>query len=347
MAQQNCITELLTLKNGLKSPLYFNGQVISAEDLTLDRTSHDAELWRMRRLLHGWGVVAGFIVLLEKDQLKILKGYGICPSGAELYLPDIVILSDISQVLLKACGPGAAGCDLEAEPRDENAPLTGWLVARPVNTATAPRAGIPQDCTHPGNLLFPTLNCGAVRLELHCSRPPGHPGQVLGCEKLTSFLCSGAPIAMPAAHPAPDLLVLGRIRVEDGVLLSDYDGRRHLYPVSLIQDFLSACQCDSVQPEPEEPAPDSGGGRPRPGGFDWSDLFDFVRVDPDNPVTDPERLKVLAHTFGTLGLSPRDMIEKPFEEILVIAGLTVPEAEIRQLIDRLNGLRDVITSPEF
>ena len=351
MAQNGCITELQTLHNGLKSPLYFDGQVVRADDLNLDRTSHDAELWRMRRLMHGWGIVAGFIVVPENDGLRVLEGYGIAPSGAEICLPDGAWLGDIAQILRNYCGPGAAGCDLDAHVTEQEGPLTGWLVARPVSSPAAPRAALPQDCTHPGNALYPTLTCGAVTLELHCQRPEGHPAPTLDCESLQEILGNGAPIAMPLPHPEPDLLVLARIQIGEDGLQIDLDGRRHLYPVSLLQDFMTACQCGRAQPVPDTSVPGQPPREPptRPGGtapkgLSWKDLQKYVKRRPFDPEPDPLADNSLIDRLKELGIQPIDVLNKPVGELV---GLGLSETEVLNMTANVAGLRDVILSPRF
>lgn len=244
MKSQDSITLLTRLQNGITAPLFFDGQVIEAADLTLGRANHLAELMRLRQLLHGWGVVAGLAVTADKKDLIVQPGYGICPSGAELYLPHPVPLTDLLTTLRSCCAPPPSDCAIDAVKPQSSGPTTAWLVARPDRHNAGPRASWPSDCSHPGNALHFSRECGEVALELHCRCPDSHPGAASSDgESMRRLLCSGMPVPLPPPHPAPDLLVLARLRLQSNQLQIDYDGRRPLYSVSLLQDLLLACQC--------------------------------------------------------------------------------------------------------
>ena len=98
------------------TPLYFDRQVIRASDLTLDRDAHDAALMRMRRLMHGWGVVSGFIPeKRDGDTFVISPGYGISPSGAEVFSPREILLKELAKQISVACQCDEEGGECELD----------------------------------------------------------------------------------------------------------------------------------------------------------------------------------------------------------------------------------------
>lgn len=259
---------LARAKNGVETPLYFDRQIIRAEDLTLDRTSHDRELARMRRILHGWGVVAGFVLTEAADDSFIVSsGYGITQTGDEVYLTEALIITNVLQRVNECCGSVEVGCE-ETCPEKikvtaaafETQVLTAWLVARPVQDNQSPRAGIAQDCSHPGNQLLPSRACEIVSIELLCCLPDHFQLAHAYADKTPrsfSYSDALAMLPMPAEPSAEDnFLVLGRVSVgSNGIYVSPED-RRTVLPVSVLQDWLQACKCrDSRNEQEPEPRP--------------------------------------------------------------------------------------------
>ena len=254
-----------TSQNDVVTPLYFDRQIVRASDLTLDRTSHDEELERMRRLLHGWGVVAGFAFLKlepEKGLVRIGKGYGITPNGHEIYLTQPVELTDLVRRVDECCGPDSAGCDIidEAERKriaENHAKgfTEGWLIARPHYTDSDYRAGVPDGCQHPANALLPARRCEGIRFDIVCTLDFPHVQTPISCEELTDWMCKvpktgRLPLPMPGmVEEENDFLVLAKIKIEDGKQSITYEDRRLRLPVSIIQDWVSACMC-AAKPAP-------------------------------------------------------------------------------------------------
>lgn len=256
---------IATSQNDVVTPLYFDRQVVRAADLMLDRTSHDEELERMRRLLHGWGVVAGFAFLkseAEKGTLTIGKGYGITPNGHEIYLTKPVVLTELVTRLDQCCGPDSAGCDIvdEAErlriaENHAKGFTEGWLVARPHFTDGDYRTGVPDGCQHPANAMLPSRRCEGIRFDIICTLDFPHVQTPKSCEELTEWMCKvpetgRLPLPMPGmVADEDDFLVLAKIKIEDGKSSITYEDRRLRLPVSVIQDWVSACMC-AVKPAP-------------------------------------------------------------------------------------------------
>jgi hypothetical protein len=195
---------LAEVPNSLVTPLYFDRQVIRAADLTLDRSSHDEELARMRRLLHGWGVVIGLVPVIEGEGLSVSRGYAVTPTGEEVFLTADVSVPDIAAEVVARCGSGARPCELVDPNRPaaaEGDPLTAWLVARPVERSAQLQGAIPEGCDHPANGMYPSRRCGGVRLEVLCSLPATHTEATPPSAQLAATVCGpGSPDAEHLVH---------------------------------------------------------------------------------------------------------------------------------------------------
>lgn len=247
--------ELAEARNGVVTPLYFDRQVIRAEDLTLDRTSHDRELARMRRILHGWGVVAGLIPTIKDDKLIISAGYGITRTGDEIYLTEALEVTDIAGHVWGCCGSGKSTCEVISpeERRDmaqrlKTETVTARLVARPTQATGSPRPGIAEGCAHPANGLLPSRACDVVTIELLCELelPQSFTLSKRDCKDLTGFFCND-PVPMLPMPPEPsaqyNFLVLGQITAGPKSVTFSPQDRRTVLPLSLVQDWLQSCQC--------------------------------------------------------------------------------------------------------
>jgi hypothetical protein len=241
--------EIARSGNGVVTPLYFDRQVVRAEDLTLDRASHDAESARMRRYLHGWGVVAGLAPTLTEGttgpRLTVPTGYGVTPSGEEVLLTEpIVVDGDLGALVRTRCGPGSPGCELPAPGAagDADAEVVAWLVARPVHSEADLRAGVPAGCEHPASVLMPSRACHGVSLELRCAIPPLHEPPTKDCPAVTGILWGDDPFSLPASpNPGDDCLVLARLVAGPESVVVDLAARRRLLPLWVLQEWILAC----------------------------------------------------------------------------------------------------------
>jgi hypothetical protein len=252
---------LAEVPNSLVTPLYFDRQVIRAADLTLDRSSHDEELARMRRLLHGWGVVVGLVPVIEGEGsragLSVSRGYAVTPTGEEVFLTAGVSVPDIAAEVVARCGSGARPCELVDPNRPaaaEGDPLTAWLVARPVEQSAQLQGTIPEGCDHPANGMYPSRRCGGVRLDVLCSLPATHTEATPPSVQLAATVCGpGSPDAEPVLLPMPQLpgpeasfVVLGRLLVRDGGATFTTEDRRTLLPLQTLQAWVSAKTCPGL-----------------------------------------------------------------------------------------------------
>lgn len=247
---------LIKAENGLTSPLYFDRQVVQAEDLTLDRASHDRELARMRRYLHGWGVVAGLVPHIEADILTVTGGYGVTPLGREVFFAGALSVAGIAAQGTACCGPGGSGCALVDEAAIAAAavtlPVLSWLIARPTLAETDLRPGVDEGCAHPANHLRPSRSCGGVALDLICALPESHrvaaslPGHLCGAyDPLSPDMHSMRPMP-PEVSEEDDFVVLGQVLVEDGVAVFRTADRRTLLPTAVLQEWLMTSTCPSI-----------------------------------------------------------------------------------------------------
>lgn len=240
--------------NGLVVPLYFPRQIVQAADLTLDRTSRDAELARMRRLLHGWGVVMGLVPRTEADTLTVSAGYGVTPTGQEVLLTDKASFEGIAAAVLSCCGGPGDGCN-SLEPRDDRAapsdPVVAWLIARPTRHDAEPRPSIPHGCEHPANALHPSRSCAGVRLELLCELPATHVSADPLPDDLAGIVCgpqatdtTAVMLTMPELPgPEASFVVLGQLMVTDGVASYLPQDRRTLLPLQTLQAWVALRTC--------------------------------------------------------------------------------------------------------
>ena len=288
MATKDTCAVLADPKNGVVTPLYFDRQVIRATDLTLDRASHDAELARMRRLMHGWGVVSGLIPTVEGsgDIIHLSPGYGISPTGQEVFLSQEISLKEVRERMVACCAGQQPGCDLIDEKSMKKAKaisaetlITAWLIVRATSQDSTLRPGVPAGCAHPANALLPSRRCNGIQVELLCDLPDTRVLPTPECSDFTDYFCPSNKHPNGAMYPYPplpgavdDYLVLGRLQLFKQELQFHPVNRRAVLPVSVMQDWLISCFCPLLDIPQPVPTPDPG---PKPDtGFDWSTFLD-------------------------------------------------------------------------
>jgi len=243
------MTEIIT--SFPKRPKWVNRQIIAASDLTAEQAWQDAQLARLRRFAMGWGVVAGLEIEWEGNALRISPGYGITAAGSEIYVPEGVVLTDISEQSSKACGVGSGRCDTPEKRKDNDAGQTAWLVLRPVVLESCPRPTIPEGCEHPGSsFAYSRQGSGSVPTFL-CDLDDAL--QVTGpdCEKVQSYM-GKRPVPLPSVED--DILPVAMVSVHPrGISDVDISRRVRLLPMSVMQHIVECCDCGKVEEDPTDP----------------------------------------------------------------------------------------------
>lgn len=72
----------------LSRPAFFDGQALTAADLTAVQDYHCDLLWRHQRTLHGWGIASGFAVAgaTSAKTVDVAPGYAIDSGGRSIVL---------------------------------------------------------------------------------------------------------------------------------------------------------------------------------------------------------------------------------------------------------------------
>jgi hypothetical protein len=72
-------------------PLYFSGQLLTAEDLSADQEVGAGLRQLHHRMLHGWGIASGLAVTGSRGDVAVSVGWGYAldSTGQELVLPEV------------------------------------------------------------------------------------------------------------------------------------------------------------------------------------------------------------------------------------------------------------------
>jgi hypothetical protein len=82
----------------LERPHFFNGKLLTAEDLQREQDYHRNKARLHNRFLHGWGVVQGLSVSLDQGSVVVSPGLALDCAGNELILPQEERLSLVNLV---------------------------------------------------------------------------------------------------------------------------------------------------------------------------------------------------------------------------------------------------------
>lgn len=274
---------LLDHANGVVEPLYFDRQIVRASDLNLGRESRNAELDRMRRYTLGTGIVAG-LMLIEKDgQVILTKGYGVSPSGNEVFLDTELELSELDAALKELCKQTDDACGLDAN--DGDGSVSGWLLIRPTLREIDKRPGISDDCGHPANTLRAARACHQIEVIVAKHLPDQLRVSNPDCADLTPFMCNGRPVKnieiANAYDPQTDLLVLGQVTLTEEGITSSAIERRRLLPMQLMQEWIMACMCAAPPPPDDD---DDQDGTKVESWLEFDDLL--IKNGYDSALTD-------------------------------------------------------------
>lgn len=253
------------IKNTPKRPKWTDRQQISAADLTAEQDWQDTQLVRLRRLMLGWGVVAGLEVKTSGNSLQINPGLGVTTAGGEIYLQEAINIEEVFELLCDACGKTEDHC---AEPILENTEIrerapfkqfSGWLILRPKVLESCPRPTIPQGCSHPGSDFAYSRQINGLEPYFVCTLKAEFQRPEPDCKLVERYLDEST---VPMPDLADDFLPIARLIVRSKTEIHvDMSKRRKLIPLSVLQDIVSCCECDTETPIIEE-EPDIGDGNP-------------------------------------------------------------------------------------
>lgn len=228
--------------NGLDRPLYFDRQLLQAEDLSLEQGFGDRRLALLTRHVVGWGVAAGLILRIEPRQgnvapaLSVSPGYALTPLGEEVWLPAELRFADVEVVVRELCREFADCRDVTGGPPRNAAgallpapAVHAWVIARVAEQDGSLRAAFPAGCGHPGNNTLPSRRCGGARVEIVCAIAPPHSDPAPDRDELRKLVCGPWGPELPA-DLAPDLdyVVLGRVELRDEGLFATPEDRRRI-----------------------------------------------------------------------------------------------------------------------
>jgi hypothetical protein len=219
--------------NGLDRPLYFDRQLLIADDLSLEQGFEDRRLALLARHTLGWGVASGFMLTTRQAAggigLVVSPGYGLTPLGDEVYLTQEVVLDGIVTAIKGSCCAPAdcANVDASGGGMHPGQVIRAWIVARPGEIDGGPRPAMPEGCGHPGNTMLPSRRCGGARVEIVCSLVAPHTSPPLALQQLHLAVCGPWGPPMPGdVSDAANYVVLGAVEiVPEGVFAIPRDRR--------------------------------------------------------------------------------------------------------------------------
>jgi hypothetical protein len=234
--------------NGLDRPLYFDRQLLQAEDLSLEQGFGDFRLALLARNCIGWGVAAGLILRIEAGgasagALSVSPGYALTPMGREVYLPAEVRFDAIEALIRELCRdmPDCTNVDAPGTAENRGSSVTAWVIARIAEQDGGLRTAFPEGCGHPGNNTRPSRRCGGARIEIVCAIAPPHCDPPLDDECQHRTVCGPWGPELPEdLEPALDYVVLGRVEASDEGLYATPEDRRRIVRL----DDLGRVACD-------------------------------------------------------------------------------------------------------
>jgi hypothetical protein len=235
--------------NGLDRPLYFDRQLLQAEDLALEQGFGDFRLALLARNCIGWGVAAGLILRIEPGQgnvgaLSVSPGYALTPMGREVYLPAEVRFEAVEALIRELCRdlPDCRNVDAAGSAENRGGAVMAWVIARIAEQDGGLRTAFPEGCGHPGNNTRPSRRCGGARIEIVCAIAPPHSDPPLDRECQRRMVCGPWGPELPdSVAPALDYVVLGRVEASSEGLYATPEDRRRIARLDHVGRV--ACEC--------------------------------------------------------------------------------------------------------
>jgi len=237
---------------------FFNGQLLTAADMTTECDYFLQKLRRHNRFLHGWGVVCGLAVTAAPVtatpwRVQIGSGYALGPYGDEIFVGEAVyfdLAACLSGGTTSPCEPnmvtsGGAGTSTIAYLAIQYAECQ----ARPVQVA-ASGCGCGNDpCQYSRLLDSFTISCLA-----QLPQPPAEPPTLCQVNQGTLAPC------LPC--PADPRVVLAQITLPSASTMNitnssidNVSHRRVIVSTAVLQDQVVRCCCGQAPPPPPPSPP--------------------------------------------------------------------------------------------
>ncbi|HKP29397.1 MAG TPA: hypothetical protein VJU15_08330 [Gemmatimonadales bacterium] len=239
------------LVEGLERTRYYPRQLVNAEDLTQDQRYVRDKMRRHNRLLHGWGVVCGACVRLNRQnpcEVVVDPGYILGPRGDEIFIPEPVPFDVCKQGVIEqiGCCPDTEDpwC---AEPRTRCPEGRFFLAVRYAECPSRPvRAGA-CGCGCDGDGCEYTRVRDSFALKLLSELPQGYSTPMPQPSFMGQMTCQGVAKTCP---PCPDhpWVILADITIGRDCRVVNVDCFAHRRNVLSFASFFYLCQTLSVTP---------------------------------------------------------------------------------------------------
>lgn len=237
---------------GLERTRYYPRQLVGAEDLTQDQRYIRDKLRRHNRLLHGWGVVCGACVRLNRHnpcEVVVDAGYVIGPQGDEILVAEPVSFDVCKQGVVEQIG-----CCPEtedpwcAEPRTRCPEGRFFLAIRYAECPSRPVKAGGCGCGCDGDGCEYTRIRDSFALKLLTELPQGYSTPMSQPSFMGLMSCqSGVARACP---PCPDhpWVILADITIGRDCKVLDVDCFAHRRNVLSFATFYFVCQPLHIRP---------------------------------------------------------------------------------------------------
>jgi hypothetical protein len=236
---------------GLERTRYYPRQLVNAEDLTQDQRYVRDKMRRHNRLLHGWGVVCGACVRLNRQnpcEVVVDPGYILGPRGDEIFIPEPVPFDVCKQGVIEQIG-----CCPEtedpwcAEPRTRCPEGRFYLAVRYAECPSRPVKAGGCGCGCDGDGCEYTRVRDSFALKLLSELPQGYSTPMPQPSFMAQMTCQGVAKACP---PCPDhpWVILADITIGRDCRVVGVDCFAHRRNVLSFASFFYLCQTVSVTP---------------------------------------------------------------------------------------------------
>ena len=237
---------------GLERTRYYPRQLVGADDLTQDQRYVRDKLRRHNRLLHGWGVVCGACVRLNRQnpcEVIVDSGYVLGPQGDEIVIAEPVPFDVCKQGVVEQIG-----CCPEtedpwcAEPRGRCPEGRFFLAIRYAECPSRPVKSGSCGCGCDGDGCEYTRIRDSFALKLLSELPPGYSTPMAQPSFMGLMTCQAG--VARACPPCPDhpWVILADIMIGPDCRVLHVDCFAHRRNVLSFATFYYVCQPLHVRP---------------------------------------------------------------------------------------------------